>query len=91
MGCRRRTIRTRLDGHTDDIISMAFCRNGRILASASRDLTVKLWNVAFGMERATLDLDHGAVWCVAFSTNGNTLASGGYAPTVKLWNIVESR
>jgi WD40 repeat protein len=35
-----------LTGHTGDVCSLAFCPDGKTLASSSLDNTVRLWNVA---------------------------------------------
>ena len=46
--------RVTLQGHTESVMSVAFCADGKTLASASYDKTVKFWDVATGKERATL-------------------------------------
>jgi WD40 repeat protein len=44
-----------LRGHTESVQSVAFSPNEKILASASQDRTVKLWDLATGRCTATLD------------------------------------
>jgi WD40 repeat protein len=63
----------------------------RILASGSRDETVRLWDVATGYPRATLTGHGGWVTAVAFSPDGTMLASGSYDRTVKLWKAAEKK
>jgi WD40 repeat protein len=74
-----------LTGHTDEIESVAFSPDGRLLASGSWDLTVKLWEVTGGNELITLTGHSGWVKSVAFSPDGATLASG--TETVRLWGV----
>ena len=45
-------------GHTDGFSCVAFSPDGKTLASASQDQTIKLWDVATGKERATLKGTH---------------------------------
>jgi WD40 repeat protein len=65
----------RFDGHTDEVWSVAFHPDGHRLASASKDRTVKVWDLASAREALTLydHLDHarGVAWA------GDTLVSTG--------------
>ena len=66
---------------------VSFSPDGTLLASASDDNTVKLWNVATGTNIATLEGHTNSVYSVAFSPDGATLASGSWDNTVKLWDV----
>jgi type II secretory pathway pseudopilin PulG len=59
--------------------------DGKTLASASGDRTVKLWN-SDRTFRQTLDEHTNKVYSVAFSPDGKTIASVSGDTTVKLWN-----
>ncbi|MCP4816943.1 MAG: hypothetical protein GY888_30890, partial [Planctomycetaceae bacterium] len=78
-------------GHTESVMSVAFCPDGKTLATASRDKTVKLWDVATGKESATHQGHEGMVYSVAFSPDGKTLASVSGDKTVKLWDVDTGR
>src|SRR5260370_27047235 len=65
-----------LCGHTDTIQTVTFSPDGALLASASRDETIKLWEVKTGRNLATLTGHDNIVRSVAFSHSGYVLASG---------------
>ena len=75
-----------LSGHQGDILVIAYAPNGKILASAGRDETVRLWNPKTGENLATLTGHGGLVTGVAFSPDGKQLVSGSGDATVRLWS-----
>ncbi|MEG4443182.1 AAA family ATPase [Microcoleus sp. AT9_B5] len=74
-----------LDGHADSVMSVSFSPDSEILASASKDKTVKLWT-RNGRSIKTLTGHTGWVTGVTFSPDGQMLASASDDGTVKLWN-----
>ncbi|XP_038971681.1 WD40 repeat-containing protein HOS15-like isoform X2 [Phoenix dactylifera] len=62
-----------------------------VLASASFDSTIKLWEVELGRLLYSLNGHRQAVYSVAFSPNGEYLASGSLDQCLHIWSVREGR
>src|SRR5262249_38677687 len=71
--------------------TVAFSPDGRRLASAGADKTVRVWNVMTGEEALSLQGHKDVVGEVAFSADGKRLASASGDNTVKLWDAITGR
>ena len=76
-----------LTGHKDLVWDVSFSPNGKMLASASDDKTVKLWSIDDGKELKTLNGHSDHVLGVSFSPDGQMLASAGKDGIVRVWRI----
>jgi hypothetical protein len=70
---------------TQQIRSVAYAADGRLLPSGGDEDSIKLWDAATGELRHSLpQASH--VWSLAFSHDGKTLAAGMKDGSVKLWD-----
>ena len=76
-----------LSGHTDQVISVVFSSDRRLLVSGSGDKTVKLWDVQTGGVVKTFYGHTQQVWSVSISADCAWIASGSEDNTIHLWNI----
>lgn len=84
-------LATPLLGHKGAVYLTSFSPNGRFLATASYDRTVRLWDVSDRSRPKPLGkpLTGHKSWVssAVFSPDGNTLATASDDGTVRLWNV----
>jgi WD40 repeat protein len=74
-----------LKAHTIRVMSLAFSRDGRTLASAGEGGGLQLWHVAMRQVALTLKGHVGPVNGIAFSRDGTFMATSGFDATVRFW------
>ncbi|KAH7664033.1 Beta-transducin family (WD-40 repeat) protein [Dioscorea alata] len=85
-----------LQGHHEAVYTIKWSPTGPgtinpnkqlVLASASGDSTIKLWDAHKGHLLRTLNGHREAVYSIAFSPNGNYLASGSQDRHLHIWSV----
>jgi len=87
-------------GHQDRVTAAAYDPDGRWVATASADGTLRQWDALTGVEQRVFKGHPGEVRCLAVSPDGRYLLSGGgkgYKPkapadaTVRLWEVATGK
>jgi WD40 repeat protein len=76
-----------LEGHSRFVCDLVFSPDGTILASASGDKTIRLWDAANRQCIRTLRGHTHSVYAISFTSDGNFLASGSHDLTIRVWSI----
>ncbi|MGK7924260.1 MAG: response regulator [Spirulina sp.] len=76
-----------LRGHSYWVQDVAIAPNCRTIVSASKDGTIKIWDLVTGREMRTLHGHESAVLSVAISADGERIISCGTDNAIKIWSL----
>src|SRR5437016_6883540 len=75
-----------IKGHGKGVTSVAFSRDGKLIASSSTDNTIRIWDVASRRELRTLTGHTANIESMDFSPDGKLLASASDDGSTFLWD-----
>ena len=73
-------------GHANDVTSVAFSPDGRLVLTGSKDMTARLWEAASGNEIRRFEGHTDRVTAVAFSPDGHEVLTGSWDKSARLWD-----
>ena len=87
----KKQIRSVFEGHQQEIYSLAFSRDGRLIISGSGDRTARIWDMDTGRSKVLAisepeSVDAG-VTSVAISPDGRLVAAGSLDFYIRIWDV----
>ncbi len=79
------------DAHKESITCVSVSPDGTMIASGSRDKTVRLWNAETETLHKTLKGNRKPILSLTFSHDGSSIASTSEDKTVRVWNVDTGR
>ena len=85
------------DGHQQEIYSLKFSLDGRLIVSGSADKTVRIWEMIDGSSKVLTIKDGDSpkddhdVTSVAISPNGQFVAAGSLDTVVRIWDVTTTQ
>ena len=77
------------NGHSNEVLAIACTTDGKYVASAGRDSTIRLWDVRSNELLDTFKGHRDIISTLTFQDYTHTLYSGSHDRTVKIWNMTE--
>ncbi len=83
------SLQIAFNAHAGSITEIVYSPDGSLIATASKDGSVQIWDATDGSPIRTLTGHSGGVNSIAFSPDGSLLTSGSDDRTAKLWNVAD--
>lgn len=80
-------LRRRFRGQSDGVNRLVVSADGRFLATATVNKSVKVWEIETGAVAAVLDNEVGWVKTLAFTDDGARIAYGGSDGSIRFWDF----
>lgn len=78
-------------GHELAVVAVAVSSDSNFVATASKDKSLKLWEISTGREVRSFLGHELTVNCVRFSSNGKLLISGSNDKSIRIWEVATGK
>ena len=78
-----------LNGHEGPVTDIVYSPDGSLIATASLDGSIRIWDAADGSPVRTMTGHGGGVNAIAFSPDGQLIVSGSDDRTARLWSVAD--
>lgn len=75
-----------LHGHNDEIQSVQYSPDGKYIATASLDMTARVWDAATGQVKVALNGHSGPVFSASYSPDGMRIITASADGTARVWD-----
>jgi dynein assembly factor with WDR repeat domains 1 len=76
-----------LEGHTLELVCLAFNPHGTMAVTGSMDSTARVWSVATGAPLAILSDHEGEIISTEFNSTGDLILTGSFDRTARVWDV----
>jgi len=81
-----RLLRSILGPHPREVMVLAYSPDGKSLASAGKEGTIKIWDAETDASRLEIKAHNGDLYALAYNPDGTELASAGFDGMVRFWD-----
>lgn len=81
----------KLSGHTRPVTNMVFSPDGNLLASASEDRSIRVWDLRDGRCIMIFVGHTDAIRSINFNSSNKLLVSTSYDNTIRIWNLMTNK